>query len=181
MVSDVHHGSWFCLSSQRDITDETKVVVPRAGSRQGCTIGAILFEVFFEHSLQCIRTRMRDSGITIWFLCVHGKAPWETDATFNLGDVVWVASKDAVVVGGMLRPPDPPEGGQWIPIDIGYVDDELFFVMDPGARWAHEKAQHLLDIVVDEFTPAALKPNLKKGKTEVVATWRSPGFKHVVR
>jgi len=178
MVNDLHHGSWFCLSSQKDITDQTKVVVPKCGSRQGCKLGAILFEIFYEFSLGKIKKRMKDRGITVWVLLVDGRIPWENDTAIDLTKHVWVAP----VEGSRTPPTNLPEGGVWVPLhDLEYVDDDLFFVLDPSPYRALDKAQELLDIVVEEFTDAALKPNLKKGKTEVVAKWRGVGSRVVVR
>ena len=64
LVADLHNGSWITVGTGV-VTGETEVIEGKLGSRQGCVLGAIIFNITYEHALRKVRKRAAEEGIPV--------------------------------------------------------------------------------------------------------------------
>ena len=75
MIHDHHSGSWIGLGS-KPVTLDSVVIETMIGARQGCSLGALIFNVAYEHTLQKIRARARAAGLDVEVGYDPDMPPW---------------------------------------------------------------------------------------------------------
>ena len=78
MVADLHENTWIKVATDA-VTDDTSLVCTTKGARQGCKIGALIFNVIYECALALARGRARAQGLLQQLEVVDGACPWEVD------------------------------------------------------------------------------------------------------
>ncbi|CAK0894210.1 unnamed protein product [Prorocentrum cordatum] len=150
LVADMHTNTW--LTVQKGVMKPDAMVVRTTkGARQGCKIGALIFNVIYEYALKKVRQRARDAGLVLLVEAAAGQCPW------RISPEALPASPTAA----------PYPGVSADLFDIAFVDDVLFMLMCASPALASMQASMLLEIVIDAFAECGLQCNLKEGKTEV--------------
>ena len=145
LVDDLHQNTWLVVSKE-PLRGLSSVVRTRKGARQGCKIGALIFNVIYEYALGRIRRRASDAGILHE---IEGSQP-----------CLWTLADGAI---------QPEAKGDVLATlcDIEYVDDVLFMLMHADPRQLVHNSRVILAIILDEFKCCGLECNLAAGKTEV--------------
>ncbi|CAK0877917.1 unnamed protein product, partial [Prorocentrum cordatum] len=150
LVAEMHANTW--LTVQKGVMKPGAMVVRTTeGARQGCKIGALIFNVIYEYALKKVRQRARDAGLVLLVEAAAGQCPW------RISPEALPASPTAA----------PYPGVSADLFDIAFVDDVLFMLMCASPALASMQASMLLEIVIDAFAECGLQCNLKEGKTEV--------------
>ncbi|CAK0815072.1 unnamed protein product, partial [Prorocentrum cordatum] len=150
LVADMHANTW--LTVQKGVMKPDAMVVRTTkGARQGCKIGALIFNVIYEYALKKVRQRARDAGLVLLVDAAAGQCPW------RISPEALPASPTAA----------PYPGVSADLFDIAFVDDVLFMLMCASPALASMQASMLLEIVIDAFAECGLQCDLKEGKTEV--------------
>ena len=62
LVDDLHRNTWLTVANGQ-VSEEDDVVRTRKGARQGCKIGALIFNVIYEYALAKVRARAQREGV----------------------------------------------------------------------------------------------------------------------
>ncbi|CAK0869748.1 unnamed protein product [Prorocentrum cordatum] len=139
LLRGLHCGSWFGVGEASD------VVCPKTGGRQGCKVGAILFNSVYSIALKALHAALKDAGITL----VLRKA----------GDVFWGVGQD--------KPADFADVS-----GCAFVDDDCIVVVGRNARVLAEAIPKAVRQVVKIFASLNLQINWNPGKTEAMVRFR---------
>eukprot|EP00972_Heterocapsa_arctica_P092536 13647463-Heterocapsa_arctica.AAC.1 len=63
MVADIHTPTWFAVG-KTTVAPDTTVVHAIRGARQGCTLGAIIFNITYEFALSAVRNRAAEENLS---------------------------------------------------------------------------------------------------------------------
>ena len=77
LVSSLHTHAWFVLPG------DEQAIVTRTGGRQGCKLGALVFNLIYSVALKRLRVRLQKKGILLRVTVHERHAPFWT----NLGAV----------------------------------------------------------------------------------------------
>ena len=157
MVADLHENTWIKVATDA-VTDDTSLVCTTKGARQGCKIGALIFNVIYECALALARGRARAQGLLQQLEIVAGACPWEVD-------------DDAVPL-----PADLSFGPFSSDVaDLAYVDDVDWMLSAECPYELIKRTRHMLQIVLRSFRECGLECNLAPGKTEVALFLQGKG------
>ena len=144
LVAALHTGSWF------QIGELMEVLVSAKGGRQGCKLGAIIFNFVYARALMRVEKRLKDEAILLQLPCCVDRPPWfEASAAaegVHLQDVA----------------------------DTTYVDDELLMLAADTPDALDQKIDKLLEILCTVFSAFKLTINWAKGKTEAILVYKGP-------
>eukprot|EP00973_Karenia_brevis_P016865 2311581-Karenia_brevis.AAC.1 len=73
IINSLHTGSWFALKGSQ------RFLVSRAGGRQGCKLGAIMFNIIYAAALNKVRAKLAEAGIGLHMKRRVGDAFWSSD------------------------------------------------------------------------------------------------------
>ena len=59
LFNSVHHGSWFKL------INDTKYLVSKSGGRQGCKLGALVFNLIYSQALKRVRRALATEDVIL--------------------------------------------------------------------------------------------------------------------
>ena len=99
-IASLHDGAWFKLPG------DTRYICSLAGGRQGCKLGACVFNLIYAMAFAMLRTRLEKLGVVLK-LCKKDNEPF------------WASA-------GAASSWDPTAGTSIF--EITYVDDELIFL-----------------------------------------------------
>ena len=112
------------------------MVRTKRGARQGCKIGALIFNVIYEFALNRVRVAARDQGILFE---VPGDAPCP-----------WTLLEGAKL-------PDQCSPGPAELCDIEFIGDVLFMLQHPQPATRVDETRTMLQIVINEFCRCGLQ------------------------
>ena len=146
MARSLHTGAWFMLPG------DTEVLVSRCGGRQGCKLGALLFNMIYSVALRRVARSLIGEGIAL-HVPTAGMALWG---------------------------PRPNSQPSWTPVhssdiplvELTYVDDEalLLSARSPAALLSAQAS--LLSHVCTVFRSMGFVINWKAGKSECFLIFR---------
>jgi hypothetical protein len=167
MLHDLHNENWFTVARTDPLHDDN-VIHAQIGARQGCPVGAMLFNIVYEFVLAKIRLRLRQAGLLTTIVYDPDATPWQTTGCESSGGARGDAAtgSDPISLG---VPPSAPTASDTAEIcDVEFVDDAVFMFDDASPTLLIAKVAAVLDIIVDTFSEHGLTANLKLGKTEVM-------------
>ena len=140
LTRDMHDGAWMKVrGGSRYITSET-------GGRQGCKLGATMFNAGYAVALDMMHWRLSKDGITLRLsVRVDG-------AFFGASSATGPAHTDV--------------------IDATFVDDECFAIVGTTPRVLERAIDLLLEIVTTIFRMLHLEINFGPNKTEAILLFR---------
>ncbi|CAK0824310.1 unnamed protein product [Prorocentrum cordatum] len=107
LVTSLHHGAWFRLPR------DEPYVVSVSGARQGCKLGALVFNMIYSLALLMLKQELLDLGIILWVTNAPSSAFWGTQTTTT-----------SCAADERLSPV----------FEVTYVDDECIFLAASSAR-----------------------------------------------
>ena len=159
LVRSLHHCSWFKTGDGAWI--ETEVLVSSRGGRQGCRLGAIVFNLIYAKCLKKVRAELQERGITLMLRATGDAAFWSDDTQVE------------------MRNRRRPGGAHGDGIDdceelveATYVDDEAIYLSANSPKALAAAVQETLAVLQQEFARFAFKINWAKGKTEMMLRLR---------
>ena len=139
LVTSLHHGAWFRLPG------DEPYIVSVSGGRQGCKLGALVFNLIYSLALLMLRQELLDLGIILWVTNAPSFAFWGTQATLTS----WAADERSSPV-----------------FEVTYVDDECIFFAASSARAMMLAIPKLMRCLCMTFQYFGFQINWKPGKTE---------------
>ena len=140
LVAGLHEGTWFKLDGSLN------VIATRLGSRQGCTFGALVFNLAYGRALSQLQDRLGDLFLTL--PCDTTKPPW--------------------------APAVSAEAGEASVSEATYVDDEVVLLEAGTNAELRAKLARTLEVLAATFAEHGLHINWAPGKTELIIAWRGP-------
>ena len=155
LASSLHDGSWFDIES--DAGQSTPIRTSRGG-RQGCRLGAVVFNYIYAKALRETRQMLRDAGIIL-------------ELPHRVGDAFWVSPKDAEQQRREKHEPAAEIEANEV-VETTYVDDELM-MLSTSSPTAMEKAiMVMMDALDTSMRSHGFLVNWKRGKTEIMIKLR---------
>ena len=158
-VRSLHTAAWFQLPG-----DET-VLETQCGGRQGCKLGAVLFNMIYALALRRLIAALLRHGIVLVLPAaprhIWGSPPPESDAADSSSAPLWFDAQ--------ARP---------VPlVELTYVDDEALLLSSTSPAALLKAHMLMMQILTDTFREFGFRINWKAGKTECMFVWRG---KHAV-
>ena len=150
LVSSLHDGAWFRLPR------DDQLVVSVSGGRQGCKLGALIFNLIYSVALERVRKQAVVLGATLR-LKVASSRPF------------WSAAPPARVVTELGAPFDHEL------FEVTYVDDEAIKIVASSPRVLCELVPVFMQAPASIFSYFGFKVNWSPGKTECFLTLRGRG------
>ena len=147
LIVSLHSGSWFQVGSSPDL------VVARRGGRQGCKLGAIVFNLVYAVALSHVRTSIQKQNCV---LVIKGFV----DSPFWGHSDVHVATE--------CRPDENDE----TVIEVTFVDDEAIMLASKSPRRLELAILALLESLCTVSSSLGLELNFKPGKSEAFLVFR---------
>ena len=149
LIASLHSGSWFQLPN------DEKYIVTMAGGRQGCKLGALVFNAIYSVALARVRAELSNYNIMLYVKRCGPRPFWAADgAQFSFAkDCLHDNSYDQA-------------------IEITYVDDEAIHVGAASPKVLMSAIPVLMRHLCHVFTYFGFKINWKPGKTECLLTLR---------
>ena len=144
LVAALHTGSWFQFGSN------VSVLLSRFGGRQGCKLGALIFNFVYARALKRLQTRMSDHGLLLMLPLPSCKAPWCSST-------------------------DPPSTSDAEVFDTTYVDDECIMLAATSPALLDQRIEKALSLLLAVFRSFKLVINWDVGKTECLLKYRGAG------
>ena len=139
LLRNLHAGAWF------KVADLETAISSRLGGRQGCKVGALIFNSIYSESIRELHGAMDRLGMSLWL-------PQATAAFW--GEAPELCSAE-------------------IPVrDCTFVDDECIFVVKRTACQVQHCAPALIRILSTVFNSFGLNLNWNPGKTEGMLSMR---------
>ena len=107
LVASLHHGAWFRLPG------DDSYIVTVAGGRQGCKLGALVFNLIYSLALTMLKKDLIDLGIVLWVNRSTTHQFWN-DASAS---VAWSPGEHSFPV-----------------FEVTFVDDECIFLAATSPR-----------------------------------------------
>ncbi|CAE8732350.1 unnamed protein product [Polarella glacialis] len=148
LVNSLHSNSWFRYS------DLPTVIVARKGGRQGCKLGAIIFNMVYARALLMLRDQLRERGVLLVLRFKPCGPIWQDDSS----------TQDAHVEQEI--------------VEATYVDDEALLLSASSPSLLDKAIDVLFDCLLQCFTRFSLKINWAPGKSEAMLAYRG---KHAVK
>ena len=143
-ANSLHTSSWFRMV-------DSSLLVTCAGGRQGCKLGALIFNLLYSMALRRVKAALIAEGVVL-----HVRVP---DGYFDLRGCETSFSN-----------------GEGVPVvEVTYVDDQAFLLGATSAKLLMQAIQLLLTHLVNIFRSFGLCINWKPGKTEGFVTFRGKG------
>ena len=139
----LHTAAWFQLPG------DTHTITTLTEGRQGCKLGALVFNLIYSVVCKRLRARLRELGAVLVVRHVGGMAFWGTDTAAT---VSWPA---ASAEPDKNEPADPTESTDVF--EVTYVDDEIAIILDE---------------LITVFRSFGFLINWSAGKTEGFVTFR---------
>ena len=149
LVASLHSGSWFQLPN------DDKYIVSIAGGRQGCKLGALIFNAIYSVALARVRAELCKYDIMLHAKMRGSKPFWSADGVQLSFSKTCLAddSYDQVV-------------------EITYVDDEAIHIAASSPKVLMASIPVLMRHLCQVFMYFGFKINWKPGKTECFLTFR---------
>ena len=155
----LHTAAWFQLPG-----DET-VLETQCGGRQGCKLGAVLFNMIYALALRHLTAALLRHGIVLVLPAaprhVWGNPPPESDAADGPSAPLWF----------------DPQATPVPLVELTYVDDEALLLSSTSPAALLRAHMLSMQILTDTFHEFGFRINWKAGKTECMFVWRG---KHAV-
>ena len=149
LVNSVHDGAWFRLP-----TDD-KYVVTVSGGRQGCKLGALIFNLIYSIALKRLRNELVPLGIVLKVRRRNESPFWA-----SLGvETEWTGERCA----------DSET------FEVTYVDDEAAYIAATSVRTLMQAIPLLMKHLCAIFAYFGFKINWNPGKTECFLVLRGKG------
>ena len=152
LVGDMHTATWIVCSNEMPDNDDM-VVWTKRGSRQGCPLGGIAFNLMYEQVLRKIRTAGEKHGIWKEIMYHPAQPPWNVSS--------WVKAH--------VDEHTQHDTRNWITTtlaDVTFVDDACFSFEADNPVSLVNSASTLLQIVDETCEAHGLLVNMNDGKTE---------------
>jgi hypothetical protein len=152
LVSSLHTGAWFRLLG------DDKSIVTLTGGRQGCKLGALVFNLIYSVALKKVRESLLAAGIVLHVRRQSTAPFWTSDGC----DVTW-------------KPPNAQEAGPTsfhAVVEITYVDDEAITLAASSPAALLQAIDMLMKVLVDTFLAFGFRINWSAGKTEGFVVFR---------
>ena len=146
LVRSLHTCAWFQLPG-----DDVRLVTS-AGGRQGCKLGALVFNLIYSVALKRIRQKMIDKGVVLHLRRTSDAPFWESHGN-----------------GGAWNDTEPEATPV---VEVTYVDDEAFKLAASSPRLLVFAIDTLLSELVATFNAFGFHINWGAGKTEAFVTFR---------
>ena len=146
LLRALHLNAWFSIGTLEE------VVIARVGGRQGCLVGAIIFNSVYKLALEALRKSLADDGLTLLLALPEGPF-WS--GCFSATEKTHFS-------------------------DCAFVDDECIVFIKPNANRLDEALPKVLGHVVRIFSALGLEINFNPGKTEAMVTFRGHGMNKVI-
>jgi hypothetical protein len=144
LARSLHTSAWFQLPG------DTQLIVTRSGGRQGCKLGAMLFNLIYSVALRRITAELAEQGIVLR-ITATGTGPFWGGACSNWH---W---------GGNDGTPF---------VEITYVDDEAMMLAARSPAMLVVAYNMLLRTLCDTFAEFGFVINWSEGKTEAIVRYR---------
>jgi len=144
MARTLHEDAWF------RVTGSEKVITSRTGGRQGCVMGATVFNSGYCVALDILHFRLKSHGILLR-VKVPNEPFWKEQSA-----------------------PRPDDNMQDV-VDATFVDDECIILIASSPRTMEKAIDILLDTVIEVFGQSHLRINWLPGKTEAICILRGDG------
>ena len=142
--------------------DASQAVAGDTGTRQGCSLGAVLFQVAYARFVRAVLQGLRSAGL-LHVLRRHDGAPWPADAAPEVGR----RRAQPAEVPGQNEALGPDEDGDEVS-SAEYVDDAVFAVMLQVMAELDGTAGQAVDILCQVTKQYVVVLNWSEGKTEVL-------------
>ena len=146
LIKSLHTGAWFSIEGC-DLA-----VVSKTGGRQGCRLGAIIFNLAYAVGLHRVRTILCKAGITLKVKCRDGKPFWAATADATLEAPASSAGHDIV--------------------EVTYVDDETIMMASSSSHRLRMAIDLTLKTLCEVFDELGFNINFNEGKTEAFLQFR---------
>ena len=144
MIAALHTGSWFSFGSN------ISVLLSRFGGRQGCKLGALVFNFVYARALKRLQTSMSEHGLLLSLPLPTSTAPWCSST-------------------------DPPSTSDAEVFDTTYVDDECIMLAATSPALLDQRIEKALSLLLAVFRSFKLVINWDIGKTECLLKYRGAG------
>ena len=149
LMASLHSGSWFKLPN------DEKFIISIAGGRQGCKLGAIVFNSIYSVALARVRAELSKHNI-ILHVKVNNEMPF------------WSSSGASTSFSNTCL--SDPCFNQVV--EVTYVDDEAFHVAASSPKILMAAIPVVMRNICQVFRYFGFKVNWKPGKTECFITLR---------
>ena len=163
VIASLHQGSWFTVGNGGN-PDAKPALVTTRGGRQGCRLGAIVFNWVYARCLRRLRGEMQDAGIVLHMAAPSDVPFWDDNAH----------SRPATPAD-LLNPNLSTEAA----VEATYVDDEALFLSTTTPAQMQLAVSRLLELVDLNLRRYGFKVNWSKGKSELMLKLRGKGARHV--
>ena len=145
LIKSLHTGAWFSIEGC-DL-----VVVSRTGGRQGCRLGAVIFNLGYAVGLHRVRTILCKAGIILKVKCRDGKPFWAATADATLEAPASSAGHDIV--------------------EVTYVDDETIMITSSSPHRLRTAIDLTLKTLCDVFDELGFSINFNEGKPKLFCSF----------
>ena len=153
-VNSLHTSSWFLTPGS------SRYVVTYSGGRQGCKLGALVFNLIYSLALRSLRTKLLAAGVILHI------RPCTSQASFFEASV----------------PTFGHDVAAGVPIvEATYVDDEAVFLSSHSPASLVFAMHTLINELVSTFTAFCLRINWSKRKTEAFVKFRGKASSNASR
>ena len=142
IVAELQSGSWFSIG------ELTEILLTDKGGRQGCFLGAIIFNFVYARDLSRLEHQLLHEGIFIRIPIDRDAAPWES------------------------RPQKSSPLQTHAIFDATFVDDEAIMLAADTPQKLDTAITTLLKCLETVFAAFKLTINWSRGKTEALCTYR---------
>ena len=138
------------------LEDDQQFLTTRCGGRQGCRLGALIFNLIYAAALSEARDQLAIAGCVLTI-------NYDKTSTFYGCD-----SMNAVVLGDTTIHTD---GGKKSIVDVTFVDDEVFLIAARSATALRKAIDTVLICVTKSFYSFGFRINFSAGETEALVRY----------
>jgi exonuclease III len=149
LVASLHDGSWFQLPN------DDKFIVSASGGRQGCKLGALVFNAIYSVALARVRAELVQHDVILYVKNCSTRPFWAADG------IQTSFSKDCLVDNNFSQT-----------LEITYVDDEAIHIAASSPKVLMAAIPIVMRHLCQVFAYFGFKINWKPGKTECFLTLR---------
>ena len=154
LVCELYSGSWARIAADQ------KCLVSTTGGKQGCRLGAMIFNLIYAVALHSIRAQLAQLGLVLNIVC---KRDVPFDGTGQPNETVLSDNHLHTDHDQALK-----HGGTKSVIDVTFVDDEALAVIAKSASALMKAVPLILSAVVKTMYNFGFKLNFSKGKSEAI-------------
>lgn len=166
LIASLHSGAWFVVGRDGDMDTKPAIVTSRGG-RQGCRLGAIVFNWIYAKCLKELRIELERAGVVLHLEGFPKAPPWAESSS----------AQPAAAPPPGDRGHDRPER---VPVvEATYVDDEAVYLTASSPKALSIAIEILFRLLQDAFAKYAFKVNWKRGKTEMMLKMRGKNARRV--